>query len=328
MTMKSGALRRRGLLAMGAAMAAPPTLRASAPWPNQPVRYINLYAAGGATDIASRQWCQAMTAITGQQFIVENRAGAGGTVGTTAIARAAPDGYTIGLGSVATLAIAPSLFASLQYDAAKDFTPIGGLWRQPNLMAVNNDLPVRSVQELIDLLKRNPDRYSYATGGAGTTPHLCAEMFKTRAGVQLPFVSYRGGAPALVDVVAGRVQVLFDNFSGPIGAVKEGRLRGLAVTGTERNPAAPEIPLLADTLPGFDLTSWNGVVGPAGIPAEIVARMAELTQQALRHPDLIRGYHESGATPWILGPEDFATYRTRQAALLAPVVVASGARVE
>jgi tripartite-type tricarboxylate transporter receptor subunit TctC len=305
----------------------PPTA-AAADWPTQPVRYINLYAPGGATDIASRVWCQAMTALTGQQFVVENRAGAGGTVGTTAIARSPADGTTIGLGSVATLAIAPSLYPSLPYDAARDFTFISGLWRQPNLLMVGNDVPARTVPELIALLKVNPGRYAYATGGAGTTPHLTGELFKTMAGVEMTHVSYRGGAPALVDVIAGRVPVLFDNFSGPIGAVREGKLRGLAVTGPERSPAAPDLPTLAEFLPGFDVTSWNGVVAPAGLPPEMVRRMNALARRALESPEVVRNYTESGATTWPTTPEEYAEYRARQEVLMARLVRQSGARVE
>jgi len=323
-------LQRRALLAGAAGLAAAGRAHAQRPedWPTQTVRYINLYAPGGATDIASRAWCAAMSTVTGHQFVVENRSGAGGTVGTDAIAKSRPDGYTVGLGSVATLAIAPSLYASLPYHPENDFTFISGLWRQPNLLMVSNDLPVRSVPELIDLLRKNPGRYHYAVGGAGTTPHLTGEMFKTMAQVEMPVVTYRGGAPALVDVLAGRVPILFDNFSGPIGAVREGKLRGLAVTSPERSPAAPELPALAEFLPGFDITSWNGVVGPAGIPPAMVMRMNALTKRALERPELLRTYTENGATPWWTTPEDFRTYRRVQAEKMAVLVKASGARVE
>ena len=326
-------LQRRGLI-LGAAvvpLAAPGLARAQprpADWPTQTVRYINLYAPGGATDLASRAYCAAMTAITGQQFVVENRAGAGGTVGTDAIAKSRPDGTTIGLGSVATLAIAPSLFPSLPYHPENDFTFISGLWQQPNLLFVTNDLPARTVPELISLLKRNPGRYTYGIGGIGTTPHLCGEMFKTRAGVDMPVVTYRGGAPALVDLMAGRIQVMFDNISGPIGAVRDGKARGLAVSSLQRNPSAPDLPPLAEFLPGFDITSWNGVVAPAGIPPAMVARMNALTREALARPEVLRHYGENGATPWWTTPDDYKSYRREQEALLSAVVKASGARVE
>lgn len=328
---------RRGMLLAGAAMTAagmparPALAQGQRPedWPNQTVRYINLYAAGGATDIASRAWCQAMSTLTGQQFVVENRAGGGGTVGTDAIAKARPDGYTLGLGSVATLAIAPHLFPSLPYDAGRDFTYIGGLWRQPNLLLVNNDVPARTVAELVALLKRDPGRYSYAIGGIGTTPHLAAELFKTLAGVELPSVSYRGGAPALVDVIAGRVQVLMDNFSGPIGAARDGRLRALAVTSLQRSPVAPDVPTLAESgFPGFDVTSWNGVVAPAGLPPELVRHMNALTRRALESTEVIRNYTETGASTWPTSPEEYRAYRDRQSVLMADLVKKSGAKVE
>ncbi len=322
--------RRRPLLlgAAAAMLAAPRLARAQAIWPTQTVRFIGLYAAGGATDIASRAWCQAMSTLTGQSFVVENRTGAGGTVGTDAIAKARPDGYTIGLGSVATLAIAPSIFSTLPYDAAKDFTYVSMLWRQPNLVMVNNDLPARSIPELIALLKKDPGKYHYAVGGAGTTPHLSAELFKTMAGVEMPVVTYRGGAPALIDVIAGRVPILFDNISGPIGSVRQGKLRGLAVTSPSRSPAAPDLPALAEFLPGFDVTSWNGVAGPAGIPAEIVAAMSEAAKRALEDADVKRIYTENGATPWWLSPTEYFAYCRAQAEAMAKLVKASGARIE
>ena len=249
-------------------------------------------------------------------------------MGQDAIAKSRPDGYTIGLGSVATLAIAPSLFPSLPYHPEDDFTFISGLWRQPNLLMVNNDLPARSVPELIELLRGNPGRYSYAVGGIGTTPHLTGEMFRKLTGVEMPVVTYRGGAPALVDVLAGRVPILIDNITGPIGAVREGKLRGLATSGLQRSPAAPDLPALAEFLPGFDITSWNGVVGPAGIPPETVAQMNALTKRALESPEVVRAYTENGATPWWTTPEQFKAFRREQAETLGALVRASGARLE
>ena len=326
-------LQRRGLI-LGAALAplaAPGLARAQArasDWPTQTVRYINLYAPGGATDLASRAYCAAMTAITGQQFVVENRAGAGGTVGTDAIAKSRPDGTTIGLGSVATLAIAPSLFPSLPYHPENDFTFISGLWQQPNLLFVTNDLPARTVPELISLLKRNPGKYSYGIGGIGTTPHLCGEMFKTRAGVDLPVVTYRGGAPALVDLMAGRIQGMFDKISRPIGAGRGGKARGLAPSSLQRNPPPPGPPPPTGILPGLDITSRNGAGAPAGIPPPMGARMNALTREALARPEVLRHYGENGATPWWTTPEDYKAYRREQEALLSAVVKASGARVE
>ncbi|WP_158292326.1 Bug family tripartite tricarboxylate transporter substrate binding protein [Paracraurococcus ruber] len=317
-------LARRALLA--GALAAPALGRAqTGDWPRQPVRFVNLYAPGGANDILSRAWCQAMTQVTGTQFLVENRTGAGGTVGSDAIAKARADGHTVGLGGVANLAIAPSLFPQLPYDPLRDYTHVTGLYRQPNILIVNNDVPARTVPELIALLKANPGKLNYATGGAGTTPHLSAELFKSRTGTDMPFVQYRGGAPALVDLLAGQVQVIFDNLAGPIGAVRDGKVRALAVTSPKRSPALPDLPALAEFLPGFDLTSWNGLIAPAGLPPALVQRMAELSLRALRSPEIARIYTDNGATPWIIGPEEFAGYARAQEPLMRTLVKLSGA---
>jgi len=317
-------LHRRALILAGVVAPALASGEAN-DWPRQPVRYVNLYAPGGANDILSRAWCQAMTQITGQQFVVENRTGAGGTVGSDAIAKARADGYTVGLGGVANLAIAPSLFPNLPYDPSRDYSFISGLYRQPNILIVNNNLPARSVPELIALLKAHPGRYHYATGGAGTTPHLSAELFKTMTGTEMPFVQYRGGAPALVDLMAGQVQVIFDNLAGPIGAVRDGKVRPLAVTSPERSPVLPDLPALAEFLPGFDLTSWNGLIGPAGLPPVQVHRMAVLAHRALNSPDLVKTYTDNGATPWVVGPEEFAAYARAQEPLMRRLVRLSGA---
>jgi tripartite-type tricarboxylate transporter receptor subunit TctC len=322
--MPQPALSRRALIVAG--VVAPSLAGGQADgWPRQPVRYINLYAPGGANDILSRAWCQAMTQITGQQFVVENRTGAGGTVGSDAIAKSRADGYTVGLGGVANLAIAPSLFPNLPYDPFRDYSFISGLYRQPNILIINNNLPVHSVPELIALLKGNPGRYHYATGGAGTTPHLSAEMFKMMTGTDMPFVQYRGGAPALVDLIAGQVQVIFDNLAGPIGVVRDGKVRALAVTSPERSPVLPDLPTLAEFLPDFDLTSWNGLITPAGLPPAQVQRMTELAHRALTSPELVKTYTDNGATPWVVGPEDYAAYARAQEPLMRRLVRISGA---
>jgi tripartite-type tricarboxylate transporter receptor subunit TctC len=266
-----------------------------------------------------------MTQITGQQFVVENRTGAGGTVGSDAIAKSRPDGYTVGLGGVANLAIAPSLFPTLPYDPMRDYSFITGLYRQPNILFINNEVPARSVPELIALLKANPGHYNYATGGAGTTPHLTAEMFKMMTGTDMPFVQYRGGAPALLDLMAGQVHVMVDNLAGPIGSIRDGKVRALAVTSPERSPVLPDLPALAEFLPGFDLTSWNGMIAPAGLPPALVQRMATLAHQALRRPELIRSFTENGATPWPAGPEDYASYIRTQEPIMRRLVKLSGA---
>ena len=297
-------------------------------WPNQPVRYINIFPPGGATDTLSRLYCAKMSELTGQQFVVENRSGSGGNVGVDAIAKSRPDGYTIGLASIAAHAIAPTLYSSLPFNAAKDFSFISGLWQLPNLVVVNNDLPARNVPELIALLKANPGKYAYGSSGMGTTPHLSGEMLKQMVGTDILHVPYRGGAPALLDLLGGRVQLIMDNIPGLLPTAREGRIRALAVTGPERSPAAPEIPTMAEFLPGFEITSWGAVCAPAGIPGPVVARHSMFAKQALEHPDLVRSFRELGAAPWWTTPEELTAFRAREEARLAPLIRASGARVD
>jgi len=316
-----------GLAASG--VAASGSARAQqAAWPSQPVRYINLFVPGGSTDILGRIWCAKMSELTGQQFVVEARSGAGGTVGQAAIARSAPDGYTIGLGSIATLAIAPSLYPSIPFDPARDFSFVSGLFQLPNLLVVNNDMPARTVPELIDLLKRNPGRYAFGSGGSGTTVHLSGEMFKQMAGVEMIHVPYRGEAAALVDMLGGRVQMVFGNMPSAIAQVREGKARALAVTGAERSPVAPQIPTMSEFLPGFEITSWGSLVGPAGLPRPVLDRLGAFTRRPLEDPALARSFQENGATTWPIAPAEFATYRAEQERRFAQLIRASGARAD
>ncbi|MBX6742182.1 MAG: tripartite tricarboxylate transporter substrate binding protein [Acetobacteraceae bacterium] len=321
-------LSRRGALALAAGLAAPGLARAQGhDWPNRPVRYINPYPPGGPTDTLSRIYCARMSEITGQQFVVENRSGSGGNVGADAVAKSAPDGYTIGLGGIASHAIAPTLYPSLPFDPAKDFTFVSGLWQLPNLLAVNLNIPAHSMPELIALLKANPGKYSFGSAGAGTTLHLAGEMFKQMAGVEMVHIPYRGSAPAQLDLLAGRVAMMFDNIPGTLALSREGRVRPLAVTSAKRSPVVPEIPAIAEFLPGFDVVSWTCVTGPAGLPVAVISRMSALTKQALESPQLIEAYRNLGAEPWWTTPEQIASYRVAQQARLAPLIRASGATV-
>jgi len=320
-------VRRRSVLALAAAPLAAPAFAQPA-WPGNSIRFIGLFPPGGGTDILSRLWCIKMSEITGQQFVVENRAGSAGNIGTEAIARAAPDGNTIGLASVAPLGIGPTLYSRLPFNPTRDFSYVSGLWQLPNLLVVNNDVPARSVPELIALLRANPGRFAYASSGSGTTVHISGEMFKTMAGVDMLHVPYRGAAPAHVDIQGGRVHMIFDNIPQGLALHRDGKVRALAVTGAQRSPQAPEIPTMAEFLPGFEITSWGGVMGPAVMPPAIVARLNALTKQALEADDLKRRFLENGATPWWTTPEDFATYRAANEAAFAPIIRASGARVD
>ncbi len=324
-------LTRRGALWITAGLAAPDLAHAQSgaeAWPNRPVRYINPYPPGGPTDTLSRLFCARMSEIAGQQFVVENRSGSGGNVGVDAVAKSTPDGYTIGLGGIASHAIAPTLFSSLPFDPVKDFTFVSGLWQLPNLLAVHLDLPARSVPELIALLKENPGKYSFASAGAGTTLHLSGEMFKQLAGVDMVHVPYRGSAPAQLDLVSGRVSMMFDNIPGTLALSRDGKVRPLAVTSAMRSSVVPEIPALSDFLPGFDVVSWTCLIGPAGVPRDVVSRMSVLTKRALESSELVAAYLNLGATPWWTTPEAIARHRAAQQAQLAPLIRASGAKVD
>jgi tripartite-type tricarboxylate transporter receptor subunit TctC len=237
--MKNTLSRRRALSLAGGALAAPMLAsgiaRAATDWPNKPVRYINSFPAGGPTDVLSRVACQKLSELTGQQFIVENKGGSGGNVGADAIAHAAPDGYTIGLYSVASHAIGPTLYAKLPFDADKDFTAVTMLWSLPNLLIVRPGVPAKTVSELIGLARDNPGKYSFASSGSGTTVHLSGELFKSMAKIDLLHVPYRGSAPAIQDLLAGQVDMIFDNIPGSLAQVRNGRAVGLAVTSRQRS---------------------------------------------------------------------------------------------
>lgn len=324
----SGRVTRRMALAAGIGGLAMPALAQSNIWPAGPIRFIGIFPPGGGTDILSRLWCQKMGEITGEQFIVENRSGSAGNIGTEAIARSAPDGRTIGLGSVAPLAIGPSLYKRLPFDAVNDFSHIGGLWQLPNLLVVNNAVPARTVPELIALVKARPGQFTYASSGSGTTVHLSGAMFASMAGLEMVHVPYRGGAPAHVDLLAGRVHMIFDNIPQALAEAKEGRVRALAVTGARRSPQAPEIPAMAEFLPGFEITSWGSVAAPAGLPGWMVERIGALTRQALATPELKGRFEENGATTWPIGSAELLAFRAANEAAFAPVIRAAGAQVD
>lgn len=317
-------LPRRALL-LGTALAALAPRPARASYPAGTVRYINLFPPGAATDLLSRAYCHTMGRLAGQPFVVENRTGAGGTVGQAAIAQAPPDGYTVGLGSIASLGIAPTLYPSLPYDPAKDFTYIAGIWQVPNLLFCNPRLAVRSLPEMVALVRAEPGKYLYGSGGSGTSPHLTMEWLKQIAGLDMAHVPYRGGAPMLLDLIAGRIHFAFDNLASLLGPVAQGQIHALAVTGKQRTPLLPDVPTTNSTYPELEITSWGGLVGPAGIAPPIVERLATLTRAALQEADLNRVLREQGASPMWLPPEDFAAFQQQQQSVLGALVRRVGA---
>lgn len=319
---------RRTLLSIVASGLAMPALAQRIAWPAQSIRFIGVFPPGGGTDTLSRIWCNRMSEMTGHSFVVENRSGSGGNVGTEAIARATADGNTIGLGSVSSLSIAPTLYRRLPFDVTRDFSYISGLWQLPNLLIVRNSLPARSVPELIELCRREPGKFSFGSSGAGTTLHIAGEMFKHMAGVDILHVPYRGGAPAYNDLMGGRVDMVFGNSPECLRLSRDGQARPLGMTGATRSPQAPEVPTIGEFLPGYEINSWGSVIAPAGLPPALVQRMAEVSREGVESPDVRRRFEEAGATVWWVGPADLAEFRRDNEARFAPLIRAAGAVVE
>ncbi|WP_428665466.1 Bug family tripartite tricarboxylate transporter substrate binding protein [Reyranella sp.] len=324
--------RRRALLLSSGALAAPMiasgVARAADDWPTKPVKYINLFPAGGPTDVLSRIACQKLSDLTGQQFIVENKGGSGGNVGADAIAHSAPDGYAIGLMSVASHAIATSLYARLPFNADRDFTPVSMLWSLPNLLIVRKSLGPKTVSELIALAREKPGKLSYASSGAGTTVHLSGALFCSMAKVDILHVPYRGSAPATQDLLADQVDMIFDNIPGSLAQMGGGKVNGLAVTSLERSPMAPEVPAMTEFLPGYDINSWGGICGPAGLPPAIVEKLNALAKQTLASDDVKNAYLKNGATPLWMNVADTVAYRRAEETRFGPIVKANGAKVD
>jgi tripartite-type tricarboxylate transporter receptor subunit TctC len=329
---KSRVGRRAVLAGLGGALAAPAIVSVvsaqSGAYPNKAVRYINPFPAGGATDTLSRIFCAKMAEFSGQQWVVENKGGSGGNVGMDALAQSPADGYTLGLGGIASHAISPTLYAKLPFNARTDFTFVSTMWQLPNMLVVNLDLPAKTVAELIDLLRKNPGKYSYASAGNGTTLHLSGELFKVMAKVDIIHVPYRGAAPAMQDLLAGQVNMIFDNIPGALAQVRAGKVRALGVTSKERTPVVPDVPAIAETLPGFDINSWTTLTGPAKLPPDVTARLSELSKKALESDDLKAKFLDLAATAIWRTPADTLAFRDAEEARLAPIIKASGARVD
>ncbi len=334
MTDQRNTIRRRTLVAgiaggvTTAVLSAPAIVSAQSSYPNKSVRYINPFPAGGATDTLSRLFCAKLSELSGQHWIVENKGGSGGNVGMEALMQSPPDGYTLGLGGIASHAISPTLYAKLPFNAKTDFTFVSRIWQLPNMLAVNLDIPAKTVAELIAFLKKNPGKYSYGSAGNGTTLHLSGELFKMMAGVDILHVPYRGAAPAMQDLLAGQIHMIFDNIPGALAQSRPGKVRALGVTSKERTPVVPDVPAIAETLPGFDINSWTTLTGPAKLPPDVVARLSELSKKALESEDLKAKFLDLAATAVWSSPADTLAYRDSEEARLAPIIKASGARID
>jgi len=299
-------------------------------YPSRPIRFVVPYPPGGPLDIMARAIGQKLAQTWGQPVVVDNRAGAGGNIGADLVAKSAPDGYTLLMGAVATHAINPTLYGKLPYDPVRDFTPVALVAQVPNVLVVNPAVPAKSVRELIELARAKPGSLNFGSGSTGSTGHLAGELFKTMAGVQMAHIPYKGGSPAMADLLAGQVQLMFDNLANALPNVKAGRLRALAVTTQKRSPFMPDLPTIAESgLPGFDLTTWFGVMLPAGTPPGIVARLNAEIVRGLSAPDMRERLAAMGAQPPADNtPENFTAFIRAEAARYARVVRDSGARVD
>ena len=298
-------------------------------YPTKPIRLVVPFPPGGATDILARAVAQKLTDEWGQPVVVDNRPGAGGNIGSELVAKAAPDGYTLEMGTVGTHAINASLYAKMPYDHVKDFAPVILVAGVPNVLEVNPSLPVNTVQELIAYAKANPGKLNFASSGNGTSIHLSGELFKVMTGVQMTHIPYKGSGPALQDLIGGQVQLMFDNLPPSLPQIKAGKLRALAVTSSTRSPALPDTPTIAESgLPGYEASSWFGVLAPAGTPPAIIAKLNAEIAAWLATPEAKEKMVALGANIGGGSPEDFAKHIAAETAKWQKVVKESGAKVD
>jgi tripartite-type tricarboxylate transporter receptor subunit TctC len=325
-------LNRRAFVGVAAAAAAAPSILISraraADWPTKPVRVVVPFTPGGSTDITARLVSNRLQEVWGQSVVVENRPGAGGNIASDMVAHSDPDGYTIFIVGPG-LATNQFLYPSLSYDPVGDFAPVTMLITQPNLMCVPNSSPAKSVQEFIAFCHANKGKVTYASSGNGTTLHLSGELFKRLAKVEMTHIPYRGGAPAINDLIPGRVDVIFDNMPSILQHAKGGQLRALAVTTKERVSIVPEIPTIAESgVPGFDVFSWFGFFVPVKTPPDVIAKINADTNAALAYPPVKSRFEELGATPKGSTPQELAAFLQSEIAKWGPVIREARIRVE
>jgi len=303
------------------AMASAASALAQAVYPNKPIRIIVAYTPAGATDILARAVGQKMSEAWGQPVIVENRPGANGNIGTEVAARATPDGYTLLMVTAGSHGVNPSLYRKLTWDAVKDFAPVSLVAMVPNIMVVNNAVPVKNVKELIAYLKASPGKHSYGSPGLGSTAHMSMELFKSMTGTEIVHIPYKGSAGVLQDLIAGQIIVTIDNMPPYLPQVKAGRIRALGVSPAKRSPAVPDVPTIAEAgVPGYDAAAWFGLVAPAGTPKAIVDKLAAETQRILRQPDVAERLSGLGAEPVGSTPAEFGAFMKAEIAKWAKVI--------
>ncbi|MFC3219909.1 Bug family tripartite tricarboxylate transporter substrate binding protein [Tianweitania populi] len=297
-------------------------------FPSQTITLVVPFAAGGSTDLVARVIAEKMSGELGQNVIVENVGGAGGNLGADRVARAEPDGYTILMGTVATHALNPLILKTKPYDPVTDFTPVSLLVLVPNVLAVNPQLPVNTVQELIDLLKSKPGEYSYASSGNGTPLHLSGELFKSMTGVDMQHVPYKGSGPALTDVLANQVPIIFDNLPSSSGHMKSGTLKALGVTTVERAASFPDVPTIAETVPGYETYSWNALFAPKDTPPDVVAKLNAAANKALTDETVKARMKDFSATIVGSTPEELGAHVKAELAKWEPIVKAANVSLD
>ena len=328
--------RRQFTTAAAALAALPLAARAQGAWPARPVRIVVPFAAGGTTDILARALAPELQKAFGQPFVVDNKPGAGGNNGAAEVAKAAGDGHTLLMGTVGTHAINASLYPKMPYDHVKDFVPITLVAGVPNVLVMNpanaQRLGVNSVPDFIKALKANPGRINMASSGNGTSIHLAGELFKTMTGTFMVHIPYRGSGPALIDLMGGTMDVMFDNLPSALPHIRSGKLKALGVTSAQRSAALPDLPTIAEaggpTLKGFEASSWFGLLAPAGTPADIATRIQVETARAIATPALKERLQAQGAIPGGMPPAEFVRFIDAETKKWARVVKASGAKVD
>jgi tripartite-type tricarboxylate transporter receptor subunit TctC len=329
-------IRRRSALTLLAGAACAPAALAQAAWPARPVRIVVPFAAAGTTDILARALAPELQRAFGQPFVVDNKPGAGGNTGSAEVAKAAPDGYTLLMGTVGTHAINPSLYEKMPYDAKRDFVPVTLMAGVPNVLVLNPAMAQRyginSVVDLTRVARANPGKLNVASSGNGTSIHLSAELYKSLTGTFMVHFPYRGSGPALLDLMAGNVDLMFDNLPSAMPHIRSGRLKALAVTSAARSTALPDLPTVAEAggpaLKEFEASSWFGLLAPAGTPADIVNRIQQETAKALATPAMRERLQAQGAIPSGNTPAEFARLIDEETKKWARVVKASGAKVD
>ena len=302
---------------------------AHAAYPEKPIRFVLPSAAGGSVDVLMRILAQQLAVQMNVPFVVENKPGASFVLGTMDIVKAPPDGYTLGYGNLVSLAINKSLLGSIPYDVEKDLTLVSNCVRVFNLLAVNNKLPVNTVQELIAYAKKNPGRLTTGSSGNGTTGHLGAELFKSMTDTFIVHVPYKGSPQAINDLMAGNIDMMFDNISSIGPHAKAGRVKGIAVSGPRRSPVFPDLPTIAEAgVTGYETVAWGGVIGPAKLPPDVVSRLGKEIKAALAHPNVVERYKQLDTEPDGGTPEEFMALVKRETPKWAAVIRRSGAKVD